>query len=156
MNAVECVREHDVVAVVLSGRWPDRCDEELRAHAASCAVCRDVAAIAPMLRADQQAWADAQVPAAGQVWWRSAIRARADAAHAAARPMIWLQALTGAAAAGATVAGVSMVWPRIEWTVRSVLPFSGASLQEALPLLLVAGIGLVAAPIAYYLAVPRD
>ena len=44
---------------------------------------------------------DHAVPAAGQVWWRSAIRARAEASRAAASPMVWLQALTGAGAAGA-------------------------------------------------------
>jgi hypothetical protein len=36
------------------------------------------------------------------------------------------------------------------------MPFGQASIQEALPLLLIVGLGLVAAPIAYYLAVPKD
>ena len=96
-----------------------------------------------------------QVPAAGQVWWRAAIRARADAARDAARPMIWLQAVAGAGAAGAALAGVSMVWPRIQGMIRFV-PFGDASLQESMPLLLAVAIGVVAAPIAYFLAVPRD
>jgi hypothetical protein len=156
MNAIECTHEDDVVALVLSRRWPDAADAELRAHAESCAVCRDVIAIAPALRQDVQQLTDVQVPAAGQIWWRSAIRARADAARAAARPMVWLQAVTGAGAVGAALAGVSLVWPRIEGTVRLVMPSNGAWLQEALPLLLAVGIGVIAAPIAFYLAVPRD
>lgn len=154
MSVVDCVREHEVVAAVLSGRWPEGCDDELRSHAESCSVCRDVVAIAPVLRLDQKQLADVQVPAAGQIWWKSAIRARAEAARNAARPMVWLQAVAGAGAVGAALAGISMVWPRLEGVVR--LPFGYGSLQEAGPLLLAVGIGIVAAPIAYFLAVPRD
>jgi hypothetical protein len=155
VNTVECPREHEVVGMVLSGRWPDACDQQLREHAEACAVCRDVVAIAPALRHDQRL-ADVQVPAAGQIWWRSAIRARAEAARAAARPMIWLQALAGAGAVGAALTGVSLAWPRIEGTVRVFMPSNGPWLQEALPLLMALGIGVVAAPIVFYLAVPRD
>jgi hypothetical protein len=155
VSAIDCTREEDVVALVLSGRWPDGADADLRAHAEACAVCADVIAIAPVLRADQQQLAHVQVPGAGQIWWRSAIRARADAARAAARPMVWLQAITGAGAAGLALAGVSAAWPRLE-SAFSWIPITAASLQDALPLLLLAGLGLVAAPIAFYLAVPRD
>jgi hypothetical protein len=155
VNAIDCTREEEVVGLVLSGRWPDGADTELRAHAHSCGVCADVVAIVPALREDARRLADVQVPAAGQVWWRAAIRARADAARDAARPMVWLQAVTGAGAAGLAIAGVSAAWPRLESTFRWI-PFSAASLQDALPLLLLAGLGLVAAPIAFYLAVPRD
>ena len=154
MSTIECTREHEVVAAVMSGRWPEGCDTELRAHADACPICRDVVAIAPALRQDLRS-ADVQVPAAGQVWWRAAIRARAEASRAAARPMIWLQALTGAGAAGATLAGLSMVWPKVQAMFRFA-PFGEASFQEALPLLLAVGVGIVAAPIAYFLAVPRD
>ena len=154
MNTIECAREHEVVAVVLSGRWPEGSDRELREHADACPICGDVVAIAPVLRQDQRG-ADVQVPAAGQVWWRAAIRARSDAARDAARPMVWLQAIAGAGAAGAALAGVSMMWPRIQGMFRFA-PFGEASLQEAMPLLLAIGIGVVAAPIAYFLAVPRD
>jgi hypothetical protein len=155
VNAIDCTREEEVVALVLSGRWPDEASAELRAHGESCTVCGDVIAIVPALRADQRRVSDVQVPAAGQIWWRSAVRARADAAKAAARPMVWLQAVTGAGAVGLAVAGVSAAWPRLESSFR-FLPFSGSSFQDALPLLLIAGLGLVAAPIAYYFAMPRD
>ncbi len=154
MSAIECTREHEVVAAVMSGRWPEGCDIELRDHADACPVCGDVVAIAPALRHDLR-YGDVQVPAAGQVWWRAAIRARAEAARAAARPMVWLQALTGAGAVGVTLAGVSMAWPKLQGLLRFA-PFGESSLQEALPVLLAVGIGVVAAPIAYFLAVPRD
>ena len=154
MSALECPHEEQVVRLVLSGQWPDGAGSELQAHAGSCAVCQDVVAIAVVLRADQQHGGDVQVPAAGQIWWRSAIRARAEAAGAAARPMVWLQALTGAGAVGLAVAGVSSAWPRVESALR-FLPFS-APAGDALPLFLLVGAGVVAAPIAFYFAFPKD
>ena len=154
MSVIDCGREHEVVAAVFSGRWPDACETELREHAGECPVCRDVVAIAPALRQEHRL-ADVQIPAAGQVWWRAAIRARGEAARAAARPMVWLQAVAGAGAFGVAVAGIATVWPRIEGVFR-VMPFANASLSEALPLLVTIAAGVVAAPIAYYLAVPRD
>jgi hypothetical protein len=98
------------------------------------------------------------VPAAGQIWWRSAIRARAESAHAATRPMVWLQALTGAGAVGLACGGLTMVWPRLQEIVAQATPSMGSSMLAALPpaMLLAIGAGVLAAPIAYYLAVPRD
>ena len=101
---------------------------------------------------------DVRLPAAGQIWWRAAIRARAEKAHAAARPMIWLQALTGAAAVGLLFALMSMAWPRLQGAMRAVAPGMAGSFLESLslPLLLALGAGILAAPIAFYFAVPRD
>ncbi|HTM03915.1 MAG TPA: hypothetical protein VL173_10460 [Vicinamibacterales bacterium] len=156
MSAMPCAREHDVMTLVLSGRWPESADASLVTHAETCATCAEVVAIASMLRVEKDQLNQLSIPAAGQVWWRSALRARADAARAAERPMIWLQAVTGAGAVGAVLAGLTMLWPRLAGTVHLVLTSNGASMQEVLPLLLIAGIGIVAAPIAFYLAVPKD
>src|SRR5690349_19767616 len=73
----ECGREQKVVNAVLAGAWPHRCDENLVAHAQVCEVCREVASISVLLRDDLDASRiDVHVPAAGQVWWRAAVRAR--------------------------------------------------------------------------------
>jgi hypothetical protein len=151
-----CAKEHDIVALVLSGRWPEDADPSLQTHASACEACRDVVAIASVLRIDREQLNQVSIPEVGRVWWRSAIRARAEAARAAERPMVWLQAVTGAGAVGAVLAGVSALWPRLAGTVRLLLPSNSASMQEVLPLLLIAAVGIVAAPIAFYLAVPRD
>jgi hypothetical protein len=100
----------------------------------------------------------AQLPEAGQIWWKAAIRARAESTDAAARPMIWLQALAGAAAAGLALGAGTSVWPRLSGVLRQLDPAAPSSVLAAVPLPLVAAIGLaiVAAPIAFYLAVPRD
>lgn len=101
---------------------------------------------------------DVHVPAAGQIWWRSAIRARTESAHTAARPMVWLQALTGAGAVGLACGGLTMMWPRLQELVAQAAPALATSMLGTLPpaILLAIGAGILAAPIAYYLAVPRD
>jgi hypothetical protein len=154
VSTVDCWREAQVISAIISGRWPHGVEDDLRVHAESGATCREVVDVASILRIDRLASADVPVPAAGQVWWRAAIRARAEQAGAAARPMIWLQAGIGAAAAGLAAAGVSIMWPRV--SAMWVSPVHVATLQESLPFLLAIGVGVIAAPIAFYLAVPRD
>ena len=97
MNPIECPREAEVLEAVLRHHFdPWRPDdagwlnggEDLRRHVEQCEICADVATVASLLREDREAARhDVQVPAAGQVWWRAAVRARLDGAHAAARPL---------------------------------------------------------------------
>ena len=167
MSDVDCRHEHDVVAAVLSGRWPHGCDEDLRGHVAGCSVCSDVTTIAGLLREDQSAGvSEVRVPAAGQVWWRSAIRARVEAAHTASRPITWMQGMAAAAIAGLAIALFSIVWPmvregasRVTTMVGSISPGTtevaslfGTAVQQALPLLLFAGAFVIVTPIALYFA----
>lgn len=167
----ECPREQDVVAVVLSRRWPDGCDEELRIHAAACEVCRDAAAVASLLHEDEQlARRDVQVPAAGQVWWRAAIRARVEAVHAAERPLTWLHGVAAAIAAGLLAALLGLAWPSIEragaWVAAqsiSINPVTAetgqllyAALQRGLPVALTVGVFVILGPIAIYFALSDD
>ena len=72
-----CPREQAIVAAAAAGR--ERFDEEMARQLEQCEACADAVAVAVMLRADRDAaQADVQVPSAGQVWWRAAIRARLD------------------------------------------------------------------------------
>ena len=94
MTPVECEFEPEVLAAVLQARWPDRVDAELRAHVAACPICSDVATIAGAIedtRAEMSA--QASVPNSGRVWWLAQLRARREAAEAANRPMIAVQAV---------------------------------------------------------------
>lgn len=111
---LECSLEQDVVNAVLAGAWPHRCDERLVSHAAACDVCREVAGVAVLLRDDLDASRiDVHVPAAGQVWWRAAVRARLESTHAATRPMTWMHAITAATLMGAGLAAVTALWPML-------------------------------------------
>jgi hypothetical protein len=165
-----CAQEHDVVAAVLSRRW-DAADEGLKQHAAGCEICRDVVAVATLLSADQErSRYNVHVPAAGQIWWRSAVRARLEAAHAATRPMTWLHGIAGACALGLAWAVIGMAWPSVRdlaaWLAAQALPVDSsvgnvtslvaAILQKSLPLAFVVAACIVLAPVALYLALSDD
>ncbi len=179
MSQIDCPREPEMVAAVLGGHWHDGLASdaasdaasdsadaadvrggdrlgELRAHAEACEVCADVAAVAPLLRDDYAAARDLEVPAAGQVWWRAALRARAEAAEAAARPMIWLQGLAGACVSGIGVALLSVAWPAIHSSVAGAAPLLLQPIRDQLPLVVAVGVLLIAAPVAFYVAVTRE
>lgn len=170
MADLSCIHEHDVVAAVLSRRW-NRATDELTQHAAECEICRDVVAVGVLLSADQaQARSEARVPAAGQVWWRAAVRARLEAAHAVARPLTWLHGIAGACAVGVSCAGIGMAWPSLQkmspWftfaafgagsPVADAAALMTAALQRSLPLAFVVAAGLVLAPVALYFALSDD
>lgn len=165
-----CAHEDDVVVAVLSRRW-DAADEGLKQHAAGCEVCRDVVAVAGLLSADQErSRYEVRVPAAGQIWWRSAVRARLEAAHAATRPMTWFHGIAGACALGLAWALVSMAWPSIRtmisWlaaqtigtdaSVGDAASLITATVQRSLPLAFVVAACLVLAPVALYFVLSDD
>ena len=52
MTAPECARETEIVDAIAAGQWPDAAPETLRAHAASCPVCADLALAASALHDD--------------------------------------------------------------------------------------------------------
>jgi hypothetical protein len=171
VTALECAREHEVVSAVLSRRWPGGCDEDLSVHAAQCPSCGEVAMIAGLMREDQDAArSEIRVPAAGQVWWRAAVRARLEAAQAAGRPITWIHGLAGASAAGLAWAALGAAWPTLRqtaaWTGARVSAFEpdataiaalvSDTVLRGLPLALAIGACLVLAPIALYFALSDD
>jgi hypothetical protein len=114
VSAIDCPREQDVVDAVQTGRWPGVSDGGLRAHVASCPVCRDVAAVAVALHAEHEPeWREARVPPAGRVWWRAEMRARQEAAKKAAQPIVVAHALAAACAAGLILTVVQLAWARL-------------------------------------------
>ncbi len=117
----ECRHEGDLVAAVTSGRWPSAVDPVMRDHVASCAVCADVLQVAEAMTAiEHETLADTRLPSAGQVWWRSQVRARRDAAATAARPVLVAQAVGAAAAVGLLAAVVSWQWTTIATAATSL------------------------------------
>ncbi len=101
----ECDREQDVLDALSAGRWPARCDEDLRAHVSACGICHDLVDVATALADDRDAtWRDARVPSAGVVWWRAQLRAREDAARAAGRPVAFIQGVAASVAVWLAIA----------------------------------------------------
>lgn len=170
MTRTDCINEPLVVEVVMSGGWPRHADPALVAHAASCEVCGEVAMIATLIHDDhERSRHEAHVPAAGQVWWRSAIRARLESTQSAVRPITWLHAVTGAIAIGVLLAMFTVAAPWLSplaeraWAV-TVGFFPNAEVAAALAsgLRLSAMLGLlgaavlVLAPLAVYFALSRE
>jgi hypothetical protein len=168
VNTSECVREAEVLDAVLTGGVDD---QELHLHVEECETCREVVAVASLLREDRDlARHDVQVPAAGQVWWRAAIRARLDGAHAAARPITWAQGVAAACAAGLAAGGIGIAWPSVEsafgWfgaRASSVSPAAievadlvSAAVQRSVPFAIAAAACIVLAPLALYLALTDE
>ena len=133
MRPMECEFEADVLAAVLQSRWPERVEAPLRAHAALCPICRDVALVAAAIDgAREEGRPHVAVPDAGRVWWVAQRRARREAARAAGRPITAVQVAALACAMGIVGAcfGATSAW------FQSALRRLGAAAAEAhLPLL---------------------
>jgi hypothetical protein len=112
MTRLDCPHEADVLTMVTTGQWPDRAPVELRQHAATCALCADVALIAQVIEEEASMPAPPQLPSAGMVWWRAQLRARQDAAKAVGRPITVAQGALLAVAGGVAgaVFGATTGW----------------------------------------------
>jgi len=169
-QAPDCPQEQLVVNAVLAGSWPYRADESLVDHAAACDTCREIASVAVLLRDDvEHARIEMHVPAAGQVWWRAAVRARLESTHAAARPMTWMHSITAAIVLGVFLAALTAIWPRVPAAIATVRSLSADVFPSAVVTNAIAGglaqsavIGLVAAgvlllaPLAVYFVLSDD
>lgn len=165
-----CPHEDDVVQVVLAGGWPDQATEELRNHAYQCSVCCEVVNVAVMLRYEgEQSRREVQVPAAGQVWWRAAVRARLERAQASTQPMTWLHGITGACAVGVTLAAIGIAWPSImgaaSWVWEQILRSArgggvegvvSLAVSQSVVIGVVAAACLVLTPVVLYFALSDD
>lgn len=176
MKPPECPREQDVINAIVIGRWPDRCDETLCAHAAECSVCKELVEVTSVMRLDQEGMRDEMsLPSAGQVWWRAAIRARLEASERVARPMSWIFGVSLACAAGLTIAVVQLLWspmrvafgsPNPEaWAAWLALEFNrllltltslGPFATTGIFVVLGAAACLVLAPLALYIALSDE
>jgi len=141
---LQCPREADVLDALASARWPDRVNPELSQHVASCAVCRDVVAVAAAMREDHDAtWQEANVPSSGQMWWRAEMRARQEAIRDASRPVTIAQGVAALLALVFVVAAGWFAWPTLQGLFATPPPFL---LPLAIGLLAV----LVVTPVALY------
>ncbi|HWI16521.1 MAG TPA: hypothetical protein VNT81_02150 [Vicinamibacterales bacterium] len=169
-QAPDCPHEQHVVNAVLAGSWPERCDENLVTHAAACQTCKEVASVSILLREDvDSSRIEVQVPAAGQVWWRAAVRARLESTQAATRPIGWMHAITAAMVAGVFLAIVTAVWPMVPGVLQTLRSASAEFFPSTTVATAIAGglaqtvlIGVVAAallllaPLAVYFVLSDD
>ena len=167
----DCVHEQDVLDAIAAGRWPGRCDAELRQHVAGCPLCRDVATVFAAISEERDAaFADNAVPPSSVVWWRAQIRAREEAAAAAARPIAVTQAVAVATLIAAAVALAPVALPSVgvvasgilaaaAWLAPRAEAVSGAFTLVtgfALPILPFAVASVLLAPILLYYALTEE
>ena len=167
----ECTREQDVLDAVAAGRWPERCDPELRDHIADCRICRDVASVFAALSEERDAaWDEAIVPPSSVVWWRAQMRAREEAARTAARPIAAAQMFAVACLVAAAVALVPLALPSAREAVAFVAGIAGWVTPRAvaasnaftivtgtaLPILPFAAASVLLAPILLYYALTEE
>lgn len=88
----ECECEAEALAAVLEARWPLAVDSALREHVEQCPICSEAVSIAGTFTlARQDSHAAAELPDASLVFWMAQLRARREAAHDAARPILATQ-----------------------------------------------------------------
>ena len=121
---------------------------------ASCRECTEAAALAQLVREEfEQTARQARVPTPEIVWWRAQMRARQEAARAAARPILFTQALALAALIGLLISVTGrLTLPAFSWTAMAPIPWD----LPVLPIAIAAACWLVLAPLAVYLAFSRD
>jgi hypothetical protein len=139
---MNCPRESEVWRAIEARHWPERCDDELRAHAASCADCADLVEVASVLTEEREdAMHAAQLPPSGAVWYRAHLRVRQDAARAVRRIINVVQVTAVVIALVAVFVIVKPFLPDIQWS---------------LPLILALVTPLLLTPVAVYLALTED
>ena len=144
---MNCDRELEILRAIEARHWPERCDEELRAHAASCESCADLVDVATALTDDRDAAIHAaHVPSSGLVWWRTQLRARQDAARTARRVMSVIQAVVVVIAVGIIAAIGGFAW----------VPGVIGAAHWSLPLILALATPIAMTPVAVYIAVTKD
>jgi hypothetical protein len=171
VQASGCAREVEVVASLLDRRSLRIDDAALAAHVEACESCREVAELTRLMSTDhEKTRREIRVPAAGQVWWRAAVRARLEAVHAAARPLTWSHGVAGACAIGLVMALLGFAWPLVReatgWIVARALdaaPLGAAaetlvttSAHGNVALMLVAAACILFAPVALYFALSDE
>ena len=146
MSRIECNREQDILDAVASGRWPERADAELMAHAKSCRICTEVALVSMLYHEDYSAALDeARVPSSGLVWWKSELRARQEAVRAASRPIEMVQGVSVACVVGVLLVALALLLSQFDLGAISTFIH-----QQPLILWLVMGVVAALTPIALY------
>ena len=166
-----CDREPEVVEMLLRDRAAAEPSPDLVQHVDTCGACGELRELMTMLRDEAKRDVDVALPAAGQVWWRAAVRARMEAAHRAARPVTWAQGMTAAVLVGLVATAGVLAFPLMSQllglavdmavvqagaTNTAWASMSGA-VERALPLVLVVAALIVLMPaVVLYVALSGD
>jgi hypothetical protein len=163
---VECQFEADVLSAVMQSRWPERVDEELKAHVKICEICSDVAMVAGAIECAREESAEYAavpdvLPDSGRVWWKAQMRARREAIATVSRPITAVQVTAFAVTLvvlGACI-GATSSWFQagLKWSWGQISTVNFAALIAGHGWLFAAMVAMVfVVPVAVYLAVGKD
>lgn len=87
-----CPHEKEIAALLAGGQWPQAAPADLRAHAATCRSCAELALVTTAFRsARTTAAAAAPLVSPGILWWRAQLRRRNAAIERVTRPILGAQ-----------------------------------------------------------------
>ena len=92
MTLLQCPREQEIAALLACGQWPLAAPADLRAHAAQCRSCTELALVTSAFRAARAtAAANAPLVSPGILWWRAQLSRRNAALERVTRPILGAQ-----------------------------------------------------------------
>jgi hypothetical protein len=92
MTFLVCPHEKEMAVLLSCGQWPHAAPADLRAHAASCRSCTELALVTSAFRAARStAAAAAPLASPGILWWRAQLRRRNAAIERVTRPILGAQ-----------------------------------------------------------------
>jgi len=118
MKPVPCVHEDDIARAARTGEWT----KALRAHAAQCAVCSEVALLAGWFAAETQAASrEAVLPGSSHIWWKAELRARQEMAERALRPIAVLEKVAYVFGGAILIGALLWSWPLLSACLRQII-----------------------------------
>lgn len=135
-----------MLRAIAEGRWPERCEDDLREHLASCGTCADLIEVAVALARDREsAVRSATLPGSGVIWWRAQLRMRREAERSTRRTSTLVQ---GAVLGASSIVALGVLgWGTGPTAITHAIPWS-----PRLLLALVAWLSLVLAAVRFALA----
>ncbi len=99
MRLRACPREAEIAELLKQGHWPQASAPELRAHADTCAACRQRVVLTQVFSRERaKAAGEARLEAPGVLWWRAQLRKRNAALERIGRPILGAQVFAVAVA----------------------------------------------------------
>lgn len=166
MTLLNCSRQREVSELLARGHWPHACPPELRAHLADCRSCGEFLLVTQTFRQSRnRAVGEANLPAAGAIWWRAQLRRRNAAIERVGKPIFGayvfalLFTLVVAAVFAVSQARHGLRWldwlspagsatQHIDSLLSSSWPGTGGTLAFLIPVL--ATVALVGAVLVYF------
>lgn len=129
MKQKSCPQEAAVARAVRAGQW----EEALRAHAAGCTYCREVAQAAGWMQSlARSPEEEAALPGAGLVWWKAQLAQKLEEAERAQKPLRVMTAVAEAVAALGVTGLAAWNWPLVQGLLIGLLASLSPELWTAL------------------------